>query len=149
MEIPQHLTTREEGIETGLVQWHQISERGRPEVVEQTYHDLADGWYLQIPEQWQEKIAVYRTEVGSYEKTVTFSYQDETQLREFLRIYTFSGENREVRANRGGRFRLRTQQNIIFAGELLPNAQEELELSEEQVRSLFHLIVAEWVGGEN
>lgn len=148
-EIPEYLTSQEDGIETGVVRWKQISERGRAEVVEHTYHNLDDGWYLQIPEQWQEKLVVYRTEVGSNETTVTFSYQEGAQLQEFLKIYTFSGENREVHANRSGRFRLHTQQNTIFAGELLPNAPEELDLSEEQVRSLFHLIVAEWVGGEN
>ena len=147
-EIPKYLSAQE-GSATGLVQWWQINERGRAEAVEQTYHDLADGWYMEIPEQWKGKVEVYRNEVGSYQTTVTFSYQDKTELREFLRIYTFSGENREVRANRGGRFRLRTQQNTVFAGELLTNAPEELELSEEQVRSLFHLIVTEWVSGVN
>ena len=147
-EIPEPLSTPEEGI-AGLVQWRQISERGSSEIVMQTYHDLADGWYLELPGQWQENVVVYRSEVGSYETTVTFTYQNGTELREFLRIYTFSGENRELRANRGSRFRLRTQQNTVFAGELLANAPEELELSEEQVRSLFHLIVTEWVGGEN
>ena len=147
-EIPKYLSAQE-GSATGLVQWWQINERGRAEAVEQTYHDLGDGWYLEIPEQWKGKVEVSRSEVGSYQTTVTFSYQDKTELREFLRIYTFSGENREVRANRGGRFRLRTQQNTVFAGELLTNAPEELELSEEQVRSLFHLIVTEWVSGVN
>ena len=148
-EIPEHLTAQGAGTDTGLVQWWQISERGRQEAAEQTYHDLADGWYLDIPEQWKGKVEVSRSEVGSYETTVTFSCRDGEKLQEFLRIYTFSGENREVRANRGSRFRLRTQQNTVFAGELLQGAPEELELSEEQVRSLFHLIVTEWVSGEN
>lgn len=148
-EIPEPLSATEEEGETEIVQWRQISERGRSEPVAQTYHDLADGWYLDIPEQWQGNVAVNRSEVSNYETTVTFSYRNGEELQEFLRIYTFSGENREVHANRGGRFRLSTQQNTVFAGELLSGAPEELDLSEEQVRALFHLIVTEWVSGEN
>lgn len=148
-EIPEPLPVTNEGDETGIVQWRQISERGRSEAVAQTYHDLVDGWYLDIPQQWREKVIVCREVVSSYETTVTFSYQNGETTQEFLRIYTFSGENREVHANRGGRFRLSTQQNTVFAGELLSGAPEELNLSEEQVRGLFHLIVTEWVSGEN
>lgn len=148
-EIPVPLSSAEESVGNGLVQWRQISERGRAETVLQTYHDRADGWYLTVPEQWQEQVVVYRSEVSAYETTVTFFYKEGETLREFLRIHTLSGENRELRANRYGRFRLRTQQNTVFAGELLPNAPEELELSEESVRSQFNLIVTEWVGNVN
>lgn len=147
-EIPEPLPAEDVG-EMGLVQWRQLSERGRSELVLQTYHDLADGWYLDIPQQWQGKVTAYRSEAGSDETKVTFCYHDGTQLQEFLRIYTFGGENREVHANRGGRFRLSTQQNTVFAGELLPEAPQELALGEEQVRALFHLIITEWVSGEN
>lgn len=148
-EIPVPVSTVEESIGSGLVQWRQISEKGHVETVLQTYHDRADGWYLTVPELWQDHVAVSRSEAGAYETTVTFAYQEGAVRQEFLRIYTLSGENRELRANRGGRFRLRTQQNTVFAAELLPNAPAELELTEESVRSLFNLIVTEWVSGEN
>jgi hypothetical protein len=69
-------------------------------------------------------------------------------MRELLRIYAFSGENRELRASREGRFRLRTQQNRVYAAELLAEA-EEFQLSEDMVRAQFNLIVTEWIGGEN
>ena len=148
-ELPVPLPCPEEGGESGVVQWRQVNERGRSEAVLQTYHNRTDGWYLTLPEQWEEHIVVYRSELSANEATVTFFYKNGTEMQEFLRIHTLSGENRELRAGRNGRFRLRSRQNVVFAGELMSSAPEELELSEETVRSLFNLIVTEWISGEN
>ncbi len=147
-ELPVPEEAEEPGSSSGLVDWLSFDERGRSETAVQTYHDRSDGWYLTIPEQWRDQLVIFRSETGSYDAQVTFFHRDGGEMTEFLRIFTFTGENRELRASRDGRFRLRTQQNTVYAGELLTGAAE-MELDEDSVRSLFSLIVTEWVSGEN
>lgn len=128
-----------------MVQWKQVDDRGRPQTVVQTCHDRTDGWYLLLPEEWWGRVTASRTDPSAYESSVVFFWEDGGERREFLRIYTFSGENRELSAGRNGRFRLNTQQHTVYAGELPETAPEEPALDEETVRSLFSLIVTEWV----
>lgn len=147
-ELPVPEQAEEPGSSSGFVDWLSFDEQGDSERTAQTYHNRSDGWYLTIPEQWQGKLLVFRSDTGGYDAQVTFFWRDGAETRELFRIYAFTGENRELRATRGGRFRLRTQQHTVYAGELLSGA-EELELNEETIRSLFSLIVTEWIGGEN
>ncbi len=146
MELPVPADAAEGSGE--LVSWVSFDERGRREVSAETYHNRQDGWYLLLPEGWREHIVVYRSELSAYETQVAFFWKDENGMRDLLRIYAFSGENRELRASREGRFRLRTQQDTVYAAELLAEA-EKLQLSEDMVRAQFNLIVTEWIGGEN
>ena len=131
-----------------LVSWVSFDERGRRKITAETYHNRQDGWYMLLPEEWWGHIVVYRSEISTYETQVTLFWKDEAGMRELLRVYAFSGENRELRAARDGRFRLRTQQNTVYAAQLLAEA-EKLQLNEDMVRAQFNLIVTEWIGGEN
>ncbi|MGM9619237.1 MAG: FG-GAP repeat domain-containing protein [Oscillospiraceae bacterium] len=132
-----------------IVEWRQFDGQGLSQTVARTYHDRSDGWYLLLPEEWWGQVEVYRSEASMYETSAMFFWNSGDTRTEFLRIYTFTGENRELRASRGNRFRLRTQQHTVYAGELLETAPEGLSLNEDRVRSLFSLIVTEWVSGEN
>lgn len=146
MELPIPKDTAEDSGD--LVSWVSFDARGRREVTEETYHNRKDGWYYILPPEWWGHVVAYRSELSAYETQVTLFWKDTNEMRELLRIYAFSGENRELRASREGRFRLRTQQNRVYAAELLAEA-EEFQLSEDMVRAQFNLIVTEWIGGEN
>lgn len=148
-ELPVPLLATEESGVNGLVQWLRIDEEGQTTAALQTYHNRDDGWYFTLPQSWEGKVSISRSVISAYETSVLFFYQDGTELHELFRLYTLKGENRELRANRDGRFRLRTQSNTVYAGELAADVPQELALDEETARGLFSLIVTDWSGGEN
>ena len=86
------------------IEWRSYDGSGGYAVVETTCHNTEDGWYLRIPEDWEDRVLVHRS-VSSDEAMVTFLYQDEDgSPQEFLRITAITGSGRESKAARSGRF---------------------------------------------
>ena len=84
--------------------------------------------------------------------TVTFSRRDggEEDSEDLLRIYTITGDSREIRATRGDRIVLSRQAETVYAAELLgDNRQWSGGISEDELRSRFNLITTEWRAGDN
>ena len=152
-EIPVPLDVlRPGGGKTGCrIRWESFDADGTPQAAETTYHDTADGWYLVLPSSWEDRVVALRNESSTYESSVTFSLrgENENESVDFLRIYKFSGDNREVRANRGDRFILRTQQLTIYAAEFIGSGAPVMGLNADAVRAMFSLIATEWTAGDN
>ena len=131
------------------IEWRGYDATGTPSRVESTYHDVEDGWYLVLPESWRDRVLVQR-EPDAEESTVTFSYRDGTELREFLKISAITGDSREIKAVRGGRFILSRRAETIYSAELLDaNNSWSSGMTEDQLRAAFGLITAEWLAGDN
>jgi len=127
------------------IEWSSYDENGVPALVMRTYHDLDDGWYLELPEAWNGQVYVSRSVFAS-ESMMTFYTRAGEEDRPFLRIIAVTGTGREARAVRGGRFVLSRQPEVIYAAELLEgNDGWEDGVSEEQVRGAFNLIQNEWL----
>ena len=133
------------------IDWQNYDADGVGTTVESTYHDTDDGWYLVMPDGWKGKIQISRTQSGVDEMAVTFSIRSSpTSPQDFLRIYTITGNNREIRAVRGSRFILSRQAETIYAAELLnANAGWEFGISESDLRAAFNLIVKEWLPSDS
>lgn len=131
------------------IEWRSYDAEGKAMCVESTYHDVEDGWYLVLPESWLGQVLVKR-ESGAEESTVTFSYRDGTELREFLKISAITGDSREIKAVRGGRFILSRRAKTIYSAELLEaNNSWSSGMTEDELRTAFSLITAEWLAGDN
>lgn len=132
------------------IEWRSYDSRGNFTVVQTTCHDTEDGWYLRIPENWEDRVLVHRS-VTSDEAAVTFLYQDEDgSEREFLRITAITGSGRESKAARSGRFILSRQAKTIYTAELLDaNSSWEYGVTEDDVREAFSLIDTEWLISDN
>lgn len=133
------------------VDWSSYSADGEGTKVMSTYHDLESGWYLRLPEKWNGRIFASRV-TGTDEATVTFYIQGSaaTQPKPFLRISVFTGSNRVLRAQRGEKFILSNQGEVIYAAELLEaNGTWNYGTTKEEVAEAFSLIVAEWVTSDN
>jgi hypothetical protein len=66
-----------------------------------------------------------------------------------LRISALTGNSREVKATRGGRFILSRQMETIYTGELLDASSAwPYAMTEDEVRTAFSLIVTEWSTGD-
>lgn len=132
------------------IEWRSYDGSGGYAVVETTCHNTEDGWYLRIPEDWEDRVLVHRS-VSSDEAVVTFLYQDEDgSPQEFLRITAITGSGRESKAARSGRFILSRQAKTIYTAELLEaNSSWKYGVTEDDVREAFSLIDTEWLTSDN
>jgi len=132
------------------IDWYQYSPDGTGRKVESTYHDMDDGWYLELPDAWKGKLLVTRSQSGMDEISVTFALQENSgKAQDFLRIYTITGESPEYKI-RGNRFLLSRQAETVFAAEILGDDQEQAGgLTKDDLRASFHLITTEWLPGDN
>ncbi|MFI3250180.1 MAG: hypothetical protein R3Y07_04390 [Eubacteriales bacterium] len=121
LEIPS-LIPLPDATETGLgdfwlTNWSQYDADGDQIHVYTTYHNVADGWYLIIPEHWIDKITISRDDTISGQRTVVFSLWNVAggPSTPFLAIYKLTGQNRFVRASLNNRFQLGGDSTTIYA----------------------------------
>lgn len=130
------------------INWRTYSLDGTVSRVGITYHDNADGWYLTLPESWENQITISRRDAVSGERTVVFSIWKgkDTKPVDFLAIYTLTGDNRENRSNFGSRFVLAKQVETIYAAEFLDgNMDWQYKISKDNLISRFNLIKKDWM----
>lgn len=139
----------DDGLSYERTDWHQYDVSGKSAVVLRTYHNLEDGWFLRLPEDWMDRIWVSRS-TSTDENTVTFYILKTTGDPEpFLKITAITGSSRENRAVRGNRFLLSRQDETIFTAELLEaNDDWRYGVTADEVREGFSLITAEWSAGD-
>lgn len=137
----------DEGISYQRIDWRSYDSDGNATTALSTYHDIEDGWYLQLPAAWAEQLAAARS-VAPEEASVTFYRMADQEPLSFLRISAITGNSREIKAARGGRFILGRSTECIFAAELLEgNHGWEDGMTEDEVRAAFNLITKEWLEG--
>jgi len=133
------------------IYWRNYNEKGQGEIVCSTYHNTAEGWYLVLPEAWEEEIAVRRTSAVD-EQGIVFSVYDsaaETYV-DTVGIFSITGSSREHKAVRNGRFLLKRQVDTIYSGVFYPgNESWSAAISQEELNQRFRLIVREWAPSVN
>jgi len=146
-EMPKKLAAEGEAEQPTFwgIHWRQISRDGSQYAAVSTFHNQADEWYLELPPSWNGVVALEREESTINARTVIFSlYTDEdSEPVPFLRIYRFSGSNRQNRATINNRFKLLETQTVIYAAEFFENSWDN-GLNQESLRAAFHLILEEW-----
>lgn len=103
-----------------LTDWMQYDEAGESTRVLTTYHNTLDGWYLIIPDSWNNKILITRNDQVIGQKEVLFSYWlggEDTPVP-FLSIYRFTGTNRAAASTRYNRFVLYDEGSVIYSAKL-------------------------------
>lgn len=134
------------------IDWFSYDQNGDAAAVCSTYHDIEDGWYLDLPASWLGKIAITRAPSGMDEMTVTFSTRGALgrEPTDILKICTITGENRALKATRGNRFILSRQAETIYTAEFLDgNENWDGKMTEDELRAGFRLITTEWLSGDN
>jgi len=136
------------GAATGawLMDWMQYSGSGRAKEICTTYHNGADGWYLVIPDHWQNRLAIYRNDSVSGQRTVVFALwqgEDKEPLP-FLSIYKLTGASRSLRATGANRFVLAEDSSAIYAATFYNTW--DCGLDENGLLENFRLIVSSWSG---
>lgn len=133
-----------------IMDWYNYKLSGRSVKACTTYTNYSDYWYLTIPDGWHDLITVRRQDTTSGERAIIFSYIGDgiDNARDFLVVYTLSGDNKAEHSSTGDRFILDEDDETIYAAEILVGSTFPLEVSEELVRTNFRILYTEWQNGE-
>lgn len=128
-----------------LIDWAQYDVDGDREKVLTTYHNVQDSWYLEIPDQWRDKITLSRIDQISGQREVVFSYWrgGEQTPMPFLSIYRLTGSSRAVSATINGRFVLREEDTVIYAARFY-DCPWNCGLDEADLLDRFQTIQSSW-----
>lgn len=89
-----------------LIDWSQYSSTGKKMKVCTTYHNVADGWYLIVPEEWKDQITLRRRDSIGQRSVIFYHLEGEgEEPTPFLVIYKFTSQF--DRADASNRFILR------------------------------------------
>ncbi len=129
-----------------LVDWVQYTSGGRARNICTTYHNSADGWYLVIPEHWQDRLVIYRNDSVSGQRAVIFArwQGEDKEPLPFLSIYKLTGASRSLRAASGNRFILAEDSSTIYAATFYNTW--DCGLDQNGLLENFRLIVSSWSG---
>ncbi len=128
-----------------LIQWSQYDVNGEASEVFTTYHNVSDGWYLIIPEEWEDRITISRDDSVSGQRTVMFSLWNgvDVEPTPFLAIYRLTGTNRFTRAELTGRFELGGDSTTIYAASFFEGGWD-CGLTEVELIQNFRRIISSW-----
>lgn len=129
------------------ISWQQYDSKGVSRFVCSTFYNSADGWYLELPNDWQNHFSLARQDVNlgsTTERGVLFYYRDgPSKGKPFLAIYKNTGANRDTRAAEGQRVLLYRDSSTCFSMELLDSASN-LTLLPGDLEERFRLILPDW-----
>jgi len=147
LPAPTALPTYGEGSSSNfwLIDWNQYDESGRRRHIATTYHNVADSWYLEIPEDWRDRITISRNDQVSGRREVVFSlWRGQEEAPEpFLSVYRLTGSNRASAASGGGRFILREEESVIYAARFY-ECEWDCGWEEADVLNSFKIIQKSW-----
>ena len=132
-----------------IIDWYCLSIDGDMEKKLTTYHNYSDGWFLTLPEEWENQLTISYGEVETGLSGYTFSrwIDADTEPESIFTIYAFSGEDRNEEAASGGRFLLSERGDVTYAASFGSCAWAE-DLTEEDLAAMFHYIQIDWNSGE-
>ncbi len=130
------------------VVWRRYSADGSAQDVRSCFHNVADGWSLTLPEEWDKSALSAERAARGEEAAVSFYRVGEDGARtRLLTVWRFTGDAREELASTGERFTLARQVEATYAAE--PGEAWGVQLDEASLRGAFSLIMAEWTTGDN
>lgn len=142
--IPMLPVGEAESEEQQLIRWYAMGPDGAETDKTYTFHNFAGGWYLELAQQWADRLTVVR-QGSSYDFYLW--NEERTEAEKALRILEFTGPERGIQAVSDGRFELYSADSVIYAVELEP-ASGQMSITVEQLRDAFHLIRQAWKTGE-
>ena len=131
-----------------LLQWEQYSLDGARHFEGYTYHNLADGWYFDLPDEWYGHIILARSDISlgaTVERSIVFYHQTSPtdQPEPFMAIYKNTGSNRLNRAEIGQRKLLKTDADAAYSLEFFDSSWE-CSMDYVSAAPRFHLILTDW-----
>lgn len=150
MELPQRVPMKplfewQEYDQQFLLRWFSMDTEGREEDKLYTYHDFLGGWYIQLSQEWANRVTVEQKE-----NTYTFYAWDPNMERAepIFTFYVFTGSGRDEDAQKKGRFPLYRAEGVAYAAMLNEFAPQH-EITKEYLIDSFRMIRQDWRMGES
>lgn len=127
-----------------VIRWYALSEDGGAVDKLYTYHNFLGGWYLELSEDWFDRIAVHQR--GNCHE---FYLWDDAfrKAEKVLNVYALSGQNREEFAAQEGYFLLHKAESVSYVACLESEALTQ-GITQQDVMRWFHMIHTDWKTGE-
>lgn len=151
IELPQilPLPAEEEAEENdAAISWYNLDLQGRAAPKLTTYHSFSGGWFLTLPDKWQNQFCISRSEETAGARSYVFSqWKDGCRADLIFTIYAFTGDGRNEAASSDGRFILAEKGETTYAAQL-GTGKWAASLSEDSMKGMFHFIHIDWNSGE-
>ena len=126
-----------------FIRWYAMASDGSEVDKIFTFHNFAEGWYLQVDRTLASSVTVLQRPDG----IDFYLLRGEEEPRPMMTVYTFTGQDREDQAVAQNRFILYRGDQAIFSGELYA-ASGECGMTIDRLTSAFRLIRQDWKTGE-
>ncbi|MGM9524165.1 MAG: hypothetical protein ACI3VU_07110 [Faecousia sp.] len=149
IELPRLIAMREiEDDETSknrsLICWYNLYPDGTERIKCLTYHNYSGGWYLEIPQQWEARLAVSRAAVYGTTLGYRFLLADENGATELFSLTAVSGDDAAQMLQEGSWQKLTEKGDQIY----LCAIADTTRLDFETLQRMFHFIRVDWKTGE-
>ena len=140
---PVRLLSDVKGDEYWKINWYNYHADGSSQLEAVTYHNTADGWFLLVPEEWDNHFTVRQVNASATDHATEFySLRGSSVGEKLLTIYTFTGTDREVQAGKAGRTILRPRGETLYVISYTDYYKNwAYSIDQEKVRDRFKLIV--------
>ncbi len=147
-QLPQSADSAPEDV-YWIIDWYRLQIDGGRQLRMTTYHNYSGGWFVELPQAWEGRIAITYDQVSEGVRGYTFrqweGYGQEAEP--IFTLYTFTGEDRNEEAAADGRFPVAERGDVTYAASL-GTAPWAADLTEEDLAALFHFIQIDWNSGE-
>lgn len=128
-----------------LIRWYNLLLSGREQDKSLTYHNYSDGWYLTVPEDWSDRLAV--TNFTAFGSTRGYRFVDVESKESIFSIIAISNENAASAVKSSDWSELAQKGETTYAC-LLGEAAQRYGLDVPTLRKLFQFIRIDWNTGE-
>ena len=129
------------------VEWRQFARDGSSTLLNTCYYNSTDGWYLDLPEDWNGHISLARSDNSdgpTNERGIVFYFSQEgSEPTPALAIYKNTGNDRADRATIDGRMLLLSNSDTTYSAKLW-NDGSEVDNDTNELFAHFHLITTDW-----
>ncbi|MCX7614662.1 MAG: hypothetical protein N2Z65_02765, partial [Clostridiales bacterium] len=114
-----------------------------------TYHNVSEEWYLVFKDGWAGNITAAKETASNMRYTTFGLYQENKKTIPLLKIYVFTGDDRESLAKASGFIYLGSSSSSSYAAVIPPEAAgQKLALNEKELKQNFRIIPEEWATDE-
>lgn len=130
-----------------LICWYNLLTDGTEQKKKLTYHNYSGGWYLEIPEAWEGRVAVTRGAGLGSALGYCFLWRGLEKSEELLTIAALSGEHAAQTIRQENWTTLMQKGDIIYACHIGDSGIQR-GLTYDKLRDMFHFIQVDWKTGE-
>lgn len=145
LELPSLVSMMYNTTEQNLIRWFTIDINGRETDRLYTFHNIQDGWYIQLEEQWIDRFAAEKNETTYIFYMWNHSYGTAVPV---FTVFSLTGKDRDMQAQAQNRFPLYRGEDVVYAAKL-ESGSAIYGVTENYLRENFHLIRQDWKTSES